>query len=198
MSTAVAIPHQPIEEWKLPSRGIVGMACLIIAESAIFIIFVVAYLFYIGKSLTGPTPREVLEIPWFATVCLLSSSITVHFAVQSLRSAKVNLCAAWLAATVLLGGIFIAATAMEWYDLIYHYGLTVRTNLFGTTFYSLVGLHASHVIVGLLMLGLTLIFALMGKVNQHHAERLEVISIYWHFVDAVWVVVFTVVYIVGR
>jgi len=198
MSTAVAIPHQPIEEWKLPSRGIVGMACLIIAESAIFIIFVVAYLFYIGKSLTGPTPREVLEIPWFATVCLLSSSITVHFAVQSLRSAKVNLCAAWLAATVLLGGIFIAATAMEWYDLIYHYGLTVRTNLFGTTFYSLVGLHASHVLVGLLMLGLTLIFALMGKVNQHHAERLEVISIYWHFVDAVWVVVFTVVYIVGR
>ena len=198
MSTAVAIPHQPIEEWKLPSRGIVGMACLIIAESAIFIIFVVAYLFYIGKSLTGPTPREVLEIPWFATVCLLSSSITVHFAVQSLRSAKVNLCAAWLAATVLLGGIFIAATAMEWYDLIYHYGLTVRTNLFGTTFYSLVGLHASHVLVGLLMLGLTLIFALMGKVNQHHAERLEVISIYWHFVDAVWVVVFTVIYIVGR
>jgi cytochrome c oxidase subunit 3/cytochrome o ubiquinol oxidase subunit 3 len=198
MSATVAIPRQAIEEGKQPSRGIVGMACLIIAESAIFIIFVVAYLFYIGKSLTGPTPREVLEIPWFASVCLLSSSITVHFAVHSLRSAKVNLCAAWLAATVLLGGIFIGATAMEWYDLIYHYGLTIRTNLFGTTFYSLVGLHASHVLVGLLMLGLTLVFALMGKVNQHHAERLEVISIYWHFVDAVWVVVFTVVYIVGR
>jgi len=198
MSTAVAIPHQPIEEWKLPSRGIVGMACLIIAESAIFIIFVVAYLFYIGKSLTGPTPREVLDIPWFASICLISSSVTVHFAVQSLRAAKVSRCAAWLAATVLLGSIFIAATALEWYDLIYHFGLTVRTNLFGTTFYSLVGLHASHVIVGLIMLGLALIFALMGKVNEHHAERLEVISIYWHFVDAVWVVVFTVVYVVGR
>ncbi|HUD54781.1 MAG TPA: heme-copper oxidase subunit III [Terracidiphilus sp.] len=198
MSTAVAIPHQPIEEWKLPSRGIVGMACLVIAESAIFIIFVVAYLFYIGKSLTGPTPREVLDIPWFASICLISSSVTVHFAVHSLRAAKVSRCAAWLAATVLLGSIFIAATALEWYDLIYHYGLTVRTNLFGTTFYSLVGLHASHVIVGLIMLGLALIFALMGKVNEHHAERLEVISIYWHFVDAVWVVVFTVVYVVGR
>jgi cytochrome c oxidase subunit III len=198
MSATVAIPHQTVEEWKLPSRGIVGMACLIVAESAIFIIFVVAYLFYIGKSLSGPTPREVLDIPWFASICLLSSSITVHFAVHSLRSAKVSLCAAWLAATVLLGGIFIGATAMEWYDLIYHYGLTIRTNLFGTTFYSLVGLHASHVLVGLLMLGLTLVFALMGKVNQHHAERLEVISIYWHFVDAVWIVVFTVVYIIGR
>jgi cytochrome c oxidase subunit 3/cytochrome o ubiquinol oxidase subunit 3 len=198
MSATVAIPHQTVEEWKLPSRGIVGMACLIVAESAIFIIFVVAYLFYIGKSLSGPTPREVLDIPWFASICLLSSSITVHFAVHSLRSAKVSHCAVWLAATVLLGGIFIGATAMEWYDLIYHYGLTIRTNLFGTTFYSLVGLHASHVLVGLLMLGLTLVFALMGKVNQHHAERLEVISIYWHFVDAVWIVVFTVVYIIGR
>ncbi|HEY6490262.1 MAG: heme-copper oxidase subunit III [Terracidiphilus sp.] len=198
MSTAVALPQEPIADWKQPSRGMVGMACLVIAESAIFIIFVVAYLFYLGKSLTGPTPREVLDIPIFATVCLLSSSITVHFAVHALRAAHVSRCAAWLAGTVLLGGIFIGATALEWYDLIYHYGLTVRTNLFGTTFYSLVGLHASHVIVGLIMLGLTFLFAVSGKLKQAHSERLEVISIYWHFVDAVWVVVFTVVYLLGR
>ncbi|HSZ15496.1 MAG TPA: heme-copper oxidase subunit III [Terracidiphilus sp.] len=198
MTTTVAVPHHPVEGWTQPSRGIVGMACLVLAESAIFIIFVVAYLFYIGKSVSGPTPREVLELPIFATVCLLSSSITVHFAVHTLRDSHVGRCAAWLAATVLLGGIFIAATAMEWYDLIYHYGLTIRTNLFGTTFYSLVGLHASHVIVGLIMLSLTFIFALTGKLAQVHSERLEVISIYWHFVDAVWIVVFTVVYILGR
>ncbi len=198
MSEAVALPHEQIGEWKLPSRGMVGMACLIIAESAIFIIFVVAYIFYIGKSLNGPTPREVLDLPIVATICLLSSSITVHFAVHDLRLSRVSRSIGWLAATILLGGIFLGATAKEWYELIYHYGLTVRTNLFGTTFYSLVGLHASHVIIGLLMLGLTLIFGLMGKVNEHHAERLEVISIYWHFVDAVWVVVFTVVYIIGR
>jgi cytochrome c oxidase subunit III len=198
MSTAVAVPRDPAATWTLPSRGIVGMACLVLAESAIFIIFVVAYLYYIGKSLNGPTPREVLEIPWFASVCLLSSSITVHFAVHDLRSSRIGRFTAWLAATVLLGTIFIVATAMEWYDLIYHYGLTISTNLFGTTFYSLVGLHASHVIVGLVMLTLTLVFSLMGKVSEHHAERLEVVSIYWHFVDAVWVVVFTVVYILGR
>jgi len=198
MSTAVALPHEQIGEWKQPSRGIVGMTCLIIAESAIFIIFVVAYLYYIGKSLNGPTPRQVLDIPWFASVCLLSSSITVHFAVHDLRQSRVGRFVTWLAATVLLGTIFIVATALEWFDLIYRDGLTISTNLFGTTFYSLVGLHASHVIVGLIMLGLALVFALMGKVNAHHAERLEVVSIYWHFVDAVWVVVFTVVYIVGR
>ncbi len=198
MSTAVALPHDEIGEWKQPSRGIVGMTCLVIAESAIFIIFVVAYLFYIGKSLTGPTPREVLEIPWFASVCLISSSVTVHFAVHDLRLSRLTRFTTWLAATVVLGGIFIVATALEWYELIYYRGLTISTNLFGTTYYSLVGLHASHVIVGLLMLGLTLAFALAGKVSVHHAERLEVVSIYWHFVDAVWIVVFTVVYVVGR
>jgi cytochrome c oxidase subunit 3 len=198
MSTALAVPHHPAEGWTLPSRGMVGMACLVIAESAIFIIFVVAYLYYIGKSLSGPTPRQVLDIPWFASICLISSSITVHFAVHDLRLSRIGRFSSWLAATVLLGTIFIIATAMEWYDLIYHYGLTIRTNLFGTTFYSLVGLHASHVIVGLLMLSLALVFSLMGKVTRHHAERLEVVSIYWHFVDAVWIVVFTVVYILGR
>lgn len=198
MSTTIALTQEQIGEWKQPSRGIVGMACLVIAESAIFIIFVVAYLFYIGKSLNGPTPREILDIPWFASICLLSSSITVHFAVHDLRLSRLGRFTTWLAATVVLGSIFLAATAIEWYDLIYRHGLTIRTNLFGTTFYSLVGLHASHVIVGLMMLGLTLVFAFLGKVNQHHAERLEVVSIYWHFVDAVWVVVFTVVYIVGR
>jgi len=198
MTTTVAVPHHPVEGWTQPSRGLVGMACLIVAESAIFIIFVVAYIFYMGKSLTGPTPREVLDLPIFATVCLLSSSITVHFAVHALEHSRIRSTIGWLAGTVLLGGIFIASTATEWYELIYRRGLTIRTNLFGTTFYSLVGLHASHVIAGLIMLGLVLLFALAGKVNQHHAERLEVISIYWHFVDAVWVVVFTVVYILGR
>jgi cytochrome c oxidase subunit 3 len=201
MGTVAALPHgieTPDANWKLPSRGIVGMVCLIVAESAIFIIFVVAYIFYIGKSLSGPTPHEVLELPIVSTICLLSSSITVHFAGHSLHRDQRRSCSLWLAATVLLGAIFLASTGLEWYKLIYQYGLTVRTNLFGTTFYSLVGLHASHVIVGLFMLSLTLLFSLQGKLTVNHSERLEVISLYWHFVDAVWVVVFTVVYVLGR
>jgi cytochrome c oxidase subunit 3/cytochrome o ubiquinol oxidase subunit 3 len=196
--SASVIPQAPVEEWKLPSRGIVGMACLILAESAIFIIFVVAYVFYLGKSLSGPTPHAVLKLPILSTICLLSSSITVHFAVSALHLGKRSMCSLWLAATVLLGAIFLGSTAYEWYELIYHYGLTLQTNLFGTTFYSLVGLHASHVIVGLLMLTLALIFSLRGQLQTKHTERLEVLSIYWHFVDAVWVVVFSVVYVFGR
>ena len=198
MSDVAVIPQAPVEEWKLPSRGVVGMACLILAEAAIFIIFVVAYLFYVGKSLSGPTPKDVLEIPIFTSICLLSSSITVHFAVSALHKGVRSMTSLWLAATVLLGGIFLAGTGMEWYKLIYHDGLTIRTNLFGTTFYSLVGLHATHVIVGLIMLTLALVFSLRGQMNSTHTEKLEVLSLYWHFVDAVWVVVFLTVYVFGR
>lgn len=196
MSTASITPRE--QPWILPSRGVVGILCLIVAESAIFIIFVVAYIFYLGKSISGPSPRDVLTVPIVGTICLLSSSFTVYLSVDALRKNEVRRCSLWLSATVLLGSIFLAGTAREWQELIYKDGLTIRTNLFGTTFYSLVGLHASHVVVGLIMLSLALVFALRGRVNATHAERLELLSLYWHFVDAVWVVVFTVVYVLGR
>src|SRR5262249_29070755 len=151
--------------WSLPYRGKVGMACLIFAESAIFTIFVVAYLFYVGKSITGPTPREVLETPVFYTICLLSSSLTIHFAGKLLerdrRGASLGL---WLL-TIVLGGLFLYGTSREWHRLIYEHGLTISTNLFGTTYYSLVGLHASHVTVGLIMLSIVLLLGLAGRVG---------------------------------
>ncbi len=174
------------------------MVCLIVAESAIFLIFVVAYVYYIGRSLSGPTPAEVLELPILSTICLLSSSFTAHYAVSALRKDNVRGCTLGLAGTVLLGAIFLVMTAREWYHLIHDFGLTIRTNLFGTTFYSLVGLHASHVVVGLTMLTIALALSLRGRVTEEHAERLEVLSLYWHFVDGVWVVVFMVVYVLGR
>jgi cytochrome c oxidase subunit III len=184
--------------WTLPARGPVAMYCLIAAEAAIFTIFVVAYIFYIGKSLTGPQPQDVLRVPIFFTICLLSSSLTIHFAVKLLRSGRVISFAAWWLLTFALGAIFLFGTAREWRRLIYDQGLTIQTNLFGTTYYSLVGLHAFHVTVGLLALATVSIFTLLGHVRQEHAERAEVLSMYWHFVDVVWVVVFIVVYIIGR
>jgi cytochrome c oxidase subunit III len=200
MQTTSTIPFsgQAEQPWVLPPRGIVGMACLIVAESAIFIIFVVAYIYYIGKSLSGPMPVQVLELPILGTICLLSSSATVHFAVSALRKNNLRSCTLWLAGTVLLGAVFLMGTAREWYHLIHDFGLTIRTNLFGTTFYSLVGLHATHVVIGLIMLSIALALLLRGRVQEKHAERLEVLSLYWHFVDGVWVVVFLVVYVLGR
>jgi cytochrome c oxidase subunit 3/cytochrome o ubiquinol oxidase subunit 3 len=174
------------------------MISLIAAESAIFTIFVVAYIFYIGKSLSGPMPKDILEIPVFSTIGLLSSSLTIHMAVRALKNAKVKVFGVWWFATLALGAIFLFGTAREWQRLIYEKGLTVNTNLFGTTYYSLVGLHAFHVTAGLTAIALAMIFTLSGSVKPEHSERAEVFSLYWHFVDAVWVVVFTVVYVIGR
>ena len=198
MSTAAVTARDPALEWVLPSRGRVGMYGLIVAESAIFTIFVVAYLFYVGKSQTGPLPGDVLHVPVVLTICLLSSSVTIHRAVTALLRSRTSAFVLWWAATIGLGAVFLLGTAREWQHLIYDEGLTIRTNLFGTTYYSLVGLHAFHVTVGLLGLAIVLLLALGRRVRREYTERLEVLSMYWHFVDAVWVVVFTVVYVIGR
>jgi cytochrome c oxidase subunit 3 len=200
---AVAIDIEPTRAaavpavWTLPDRGVVGMVSFIIAESAIFTIFVVAYLFYVGKSLTGPTPRDVLEVPIFYTICLLSSSVTIHVAGRRLaRNESNTFLVLWLA-TIALGATFMFGTAQEWRRLIYEHGLTISTNLFGTTYYSLVGLHAFHVTVGLVMLTIVAWLSVAADIRRL-TRRVEVLSLYWHFVDVVWVVVFTVVYVIGR
>ncbi len=172
--SAITTPFPEIPAaWKLPYRGKVAMASLIAAESAIFTIFVVAYLFYIGKSLTGPTPREVLGTPIFFTVCLLSSSLTIHLASKLLERGKRGAFLGLWFLTIVLGGLFLFGTGQEWHRLIYEHG-------------------------GLIMLSIVLLFGLAGRVGPEQSTRVDVLSMYWHFVDAVWVVVFTVVYILGR
>jgi cytochrome c oxidase subunit III len=201
--TAIATHVEPTRAaaapapWTLPDRGVVGMLAFVVAEAAIFTIFVVAYLFYLGKSLSGPTPREVLEVPIFNTVCLLTSSVTIHLAGGYLERRQLQaFWQLWLV-TIALGSVFMYGTAQEWHRLIYDHGLTISTNLFGTTYYSLVGLHAFHVTLGLVMLTTVLVSSIAGRLYRE-AARVRVVSLYWHFVDVVWVVVFTVVYVIGR
>jgi cytochrome c oxidase subunit III len=195
--TAIPMP-QPTTPWTLPRRGPVGILLFILAESSIFAVFVAAYLFYIGRSLTGPTPREVLQFPVVMTVCLLSSSLTIHLATRALRNGALGRFLRYWLATVLLGAGFLSGTAREWHELIAEHHLTISTNLFGSTYYALVGLHASHVIAGMVMLLIVAAFGLAGRIRPAHVERADVISIYWHFVDVVWIVVVTVVYVIGR
>lgn len=197
MSTFPLDHPSRLADWR-PSRGRVGMACLIAAETAIFTIFVVAYLYNIGRDTYGPTPRQVLELPIFNTVCLLSSSFFIWLAEGAIEKRRMQAFRLWWGVTFLLGAIFLAGTAREWHKLISHDHLTISTNLFGTTFYSLVGLHATHVVAGLLMLLLVWVLAATRHLTPEHTERVQVLALYWHFVDAVWVVVFTVVYVVGR
>jgi cytochrome c oxidase subunit 3/cytochrome o ubiquinol oxidase subunit 3 len=198
MSTPSLDIHIEDPREDLPPRGPVAMYCVIGAEVAMFTIFLVAYIFYIGKSLSGPQPRDVLHTPIFLTICLLSSSLTIHFAVRSLGIGKMSAFGLWWSLTIALGTIFLLGTLREWRQLIYADGLTIGTNLFGTTYYSLVGLHAFHVTAGLLALTTVLVFTFRGDMGVRHVGRAEVLSMYWHFVDVVWVVVFTVVYIIGR
>ena len=194
---SAAIEPVPTDAWRLPSRGRVGMWCLIAAESAIFTIFLVAYIFYIGKSETGPQPIHVLHVPILYTVCLLSSSLTIHIAARRIAKGETAAFGRWWIATILLGATFLFGTAREWQHLITVDGLTISTNLFCTTYYSLVGLHGFHVTMGLVALAMVAVFYFTGRLGREHSERLEVLSMYWHFVDAIWVVVFTVVYVVG-
>lgn len=208
---AASVETMPVEEttpvepseWKLPYKGRVGMACLILTESTFFSIFVIAYLYYVGKNLNGPFPNDVIPpiyVNWLVllnSICLFASSYTVHRAVKALGTDELAMFKGWLLLTILLGLEFLAGTAYEWYGLIFEDGLTISTNLFGTTFYSLVGFHAFHVVVGLMMLSLVFTLGMLGFVNSGHGERVEILSWYWHFVDAVWVVVLTTVYIVG-
>lgn len=185
-------------QWTLPDRGKVGIIFLIITESALFSMFVAAYLIYTGKSIVGPYPKDVLEIPIIATICLLSSSLTVYLAEHALAKNALGRFKFWWIVTICLGLEFLVATGLEWKKLIYEDHLTISTNLFGTTFYSLVGLHASHVTVGMIFLLVVLAVTLKGFPIQTQFRRVLFLSWYWHFVDAVWVIVFTVVYILGR
>lgn len=184
-------------EWRLPSRGTVGILLFIGAETSLFAIFLAAYLYYIGKSVSGPTPHEVLHFPVAMTVALLSSSVTIHLATMALHRGAIRAFETLWFLTIALGVGFLFGTALEWRELIEVHHLTIHTNLFGTTYYALVGLHASHVIAGLVMLSFAMLFTLMGRVHVAELPRLEVVSLYWHFVDAVWVVVVTVVYVIS-
>jgi cytochrome c oxidase subunit 3 len=190
-------PPPITDPWVLPSRGRTGMIALIITDSAFFTIFVAAYVFYIGKSLTPPYPHEVLSYPVVNTVCLLSSSLTIVVAARALRRGAIRRFGLWWFLTLAFGIEFLIGTGREWHRLIYQAGLTLRTNLFGTTYYSLVGLHALHVTIGAAAIALVMGLTWSGAVTQEHAERVEVLSWYWHFVDAVWVVVFVTVYVIS-
>ncbi len=191
-------PNSIARDWHLPDRGSVGILMLILTESVLFSMFVVAYIVYNGQSNVGPHPKDVLDIPILATICLLSSSLTIVLAESALKKGNLGNFRLWWIATIALGLEFLTATAAEWRHLIVDEHLTITTNLFGTTYYSLVGLHASHVVVGMVFLILVMFATLLGRNVRRQERRVKFLSWYWHFVDAVWVVVFTTVYVIGR
>jgi cytochrome c oxidase subunit III len=194
---AAAGPHSPTSTSLSAAQW--GVLCFLLSEVALFSTLIVTYLIYLGREQVGPTPA-VLSLPLVigTTICLLSSSGTAHLAEQSLRRGAVRKFVIFWSATIMLGVVFLLGTAYEWYGLITRSHLTIASNLFGSTYYTLVGFHAFHVTAGLIILLIMLGLVLRRQVTPRRASGVELSSWYWHFVDGVWVVVFTVVYLLGR
>jgi cytochrome c oxidase subunit III len=187
------------------SPGQWGMVSFLVSEVALFSTLIVTYVFYLGKDVVGPTPAEALSLSLVplslvlcTTACLLSSSATIHLAEKTLGRGNQGGFLAWWTATITLGVVFLGGTAFEWHDLMDRYHLTIGRNLFGTTYYTLVGLHAVHVSAGVIIMLIVLGLAIRRRVTTANRVGVGMVSWYWHFVDGVWVVVFTVVYLVGR
>jgi cytochrome c oxidase subunit 3/cytochrome o ubiquinol oxidase subunit 3 len=187
------------------------MASFLITEVAFFSTLIMAYVTYIGADQRpggsgGPTPAEVfsMELVLVSTFCLLSSSVTIHLASIAEQRNHVSAFRIWWGLTIALGAIFLVGTGIEWYDLLFNPSgrpsgtLRPWTNLFGTTYFTLVGFHAFHVTVGLVVLSMLLAFSVYRGLPMKQPLDTELVSWYWHFVDGVWVVVFSVVYLVSR
>jgi cytochrome c oxidase subunit III len=190
----------PIPFTRALTAGQWGMVAFIVSESAFFATLIVVYLTYIGRDRVGPTPKEALSLPLVigTTICLLSSSLVIHMADRAIERGHPRTFQLWWAGTICLGLAFLAGTLYEWYGLVHRHHLTISRNLFGSTYYTLVGFHGLHVSVGVIVMLAVLGLALAREVTHANRAGVQLVSWYWHFVDGVWIAVFTVVYIVGR
>jgi len=174
----------------------VGMVTFLVSESCFFLMLILAWLFYNSQAMTGPSPASTLDAhkTGLFTICLLASSLTILLAEKQLRAGRHFWFRGLLGLTILLGGIFIFGQGRE-YLRIYHQGIVVNSNLFTTTFFTLTGFHGLHVCVGLILLLILLGLSLAGDLKRGRIEAVKSISLYWHFVDAVWIMVFSVIYL---
>ena len=159
---------------------------------------IATYLIYFGKSLTGPLPHEILDIPLtsVSTFVLLMSSFNMVLAYNAIRNGNVNVFRVWILCTVFLGTTFLGFQVYEFREFALH-GLTPQTSLFGTTFFTLTGLHGAHVTIGVIWLLSLFGYSFKKKMDSNDALNVDLAALYWHFVDIVWIVIFTLVYLIG-
>lgn len=202
LSAAASTPHEASHHGGhhptnlgIPNHKL-GMWLFIASESMFFAALIGTYMYYRGRSVVGPYPEDLLDIPLttISTFVLLMSSLFMALAVYASHRGHRRSQILYLGATVLLGLVFLRFQAYEFIHF-YHAGLSLSSNLFGSTFFVLTGFHGAHVLIGVLWLLGLLLSALRGTLHQHDALKVEVAGLYWHFVDVVWIVIFTVVYL---
>ena len=179
----------------------VGMLAFLGSEAAFFGTLIMTYVYFLHQTTHGvPNPRQVFRLPMVlaASACLLSSSATIYAAEKALRRNGMQAFLGWWGLTIVLAVLFLLGTMLEWTDLMNRWGLTISRNLFGTTYFTLVGFHALHVTIGVVVMSMVFGLAWCRQITARNESGVQVVSWYWHFVDAVWVVVFGLVYIVGR
>jgi heme/copper-type cytochrome/quinol oxidase subunit 3 len=173
-----------------------GMVMFILSEGVFFLLLVLAYVTYHRQHGNGPTAADTLNLAKTGvfSLFLFASSATVALAARAYRHRQRGRLAAWLATTIVLGTVFLVGQGME-YAALLHADVTISRNLFGTTFFTLTGFHGLHVVTGLVLLAVMLGLARFGGAREPRAGAMEALSVYWHFVDGVWVVIFAVVYL---
>jgi heme/copper-type cytochrome/quinol oxidase subunit 3 len=167
------------------------------SECLLFGALISTYMLYRGKSVSGPTPKDIYDIPYtsVSSFVLLMSSLTMVLALAAIQRGDHRRLRVWLLATALLGATFIAGQVYEFTSFVRE-GLTLKTNVFGSSFFVLTGFHGVHVTLGIVMLLSLWSMSMRGQLPKEKAEVVEIAGLYWHFVDVVWIVIFTVVYLI--
>ncbi len=185
-ATSTGLPNTKLAIW-----------LFLASDCLLFGALISTYVLYRGASVKGPYPSDVFDIPYtsVSSFVLLASSLTMVLALAAIQRGDVARSRVWLLATALLGTTFIGGQVYE-FTTFYREGLALSTNVFGTSFYVLTGFHGTHVAIGILMLLTLLSLSFMGRLGPERADAVELVGLYWHFVDIVWIVIFTVVYLI--
>ena len=189
-------PAHPVTSTGLSNEKI-AMWAFLGSECLLFGALISTYLLYRGRSVVGPFPHDVYDIPYtsVSSFVLLMSSLTMVLALAAMQRKDQRRMRVWLVTTALLGVTFIGGQVYE-FTVFYRAGLTLHENLFGSSFFVLTGFHGAHVTIGILMLLSLFTISAKGRLAEDRTETVELIGLYWHFVDVVWIVIFTVVYLI--
>jgi heme/copper-type cytochrome/quinol oxidase subunit 3 len=184
-----------------PSIGIDNrkllMWAFLASDCMFFGTLIATYMVYKNRSLTGPLPREIFDVPYtsVSAFVLLLSSLTMVLALAAIQSGQERKMRIWLTTTALLGCVFLGGQFYE-FTIFYADGLTLKTNLFGSTFFTLTGFHGTHVAIGVFWLLSLVTHSLRGRLHREHSLFVEIAGLYWHFVDIVWILIFTLIYLI--
>jgi len=198
MAEAATVAHDDhhytstgLPSWKVGFWAFIGSECLLFAS------LISTYMVYKGRSIAGPFPEEILNIPLtsVSTFVLLMSSLAMVLALDGVRRGSKKLTLIWLGAVIVLGAGFLGFQAYEFNHFV-HEGLTLGTNVFGSSFFVLTGFHGAHVAGGVIWMITLWILAARGKLTSSDSLKVEIAGLYWHFVDVVWIAIFTLVYLI--